>query len=168
MDDQQHDTPHGGTPPTRDHSLQRLVETADYVCERTLQIDSQVTEAEYIAVQISALTRQLRTLASNTTLEATRLRLSGPLAEIARQMRRISQQMSEANDQLGLSLRAYTVATGELRQAAGILLNDARTLESGEDEERDATMLRMPATRLDRPARLHSILSPSFDDQDGT
>ena len=167
MEHQQHNAPDGaGTPHAREHSMQRLVETADYVCERTLQLDSQVTDAEHIALQIGALTRQLRTLASNTTLEATRLRMSGPLAEIARQMRRISQQIGEANDQLELSLRGYTIATGELRQAAGMLLNDARTIDAGEEEEHGVVMLRMPAARGTRPPGLLEALSPPSEDED--
>src|SRR6185312_4550257 len=81
-----------------------------------------------IVLHLSALARQLRSLASNTSLEATRMRMSAPLAEIARQMRRLSQQVGESNDQLSLTLRAYTISTGELRQAANSLLHDAKAI----------------------------------------
>lgn len=108
----------------RTHSLQRIAEAADYVSQRTLQLDEQVHEVEKIAQHLGALARQLRTLSSNTMLEANRMRMSGPLAEIARQMRRISQQISESNDQLSVTLRGYSIATGELHQAATALLGD--------------------------------------------
>jgi methyl-accepting chemotaxis protein len=114
---------------TREQALQRLMETTDYVSRRALQLDEQVQEVEHIVLHLSALARQLRTLASNTSLEATRMRMSAPLAEIARQMRRLSQQVGESNDQLGLTLRSYTVSTGELRQAATSLLHDAKAIQ---------------------------------------
>ncbi|HWE63874.1 MAG TPA: hypothetical protein VHB98_19345 [Chloroflexota bacterium] len=124
----------GEVPSARAQSLQRIGETAAYVSQRALQLDEQVQDVDHIVQHLAALTRQLRTLSSNTTLEANRMRMSGPLAEIARQMRRISQQISESNDQLGVTLRGYAVATGELRQAATILLGEARTFsEEGED-----------------------------------
>lgn len=128
---------HSALPPdelaaTREQSLQRLAETADYVSQRALQLDEQAQEAEQIVAHLGALARQLRILSSNTTLEATRMRMSGPLAEIARQMRRISQQISESNDQLGLALRSYIVAAGELGQAATMLLGDSKTIHTGE------------------------------------
>jgi hypothetical protein len=113
----------------RDQALQRLMETTDYVSQRALQLDEQVQEVEHIVLHLSALARQLRALASNTSLEATRMRMSAPLAEIARQMRRLSQQIGESNDQLGLTLRSYTVSTGELRQAAISMLGDARAIQ---------------------------------------
>lgn len=119
-------TPHPDSLPSREQALQRLAETASYVSQRILQLDEQMHEAEQLSAHMGALTRQLRTLASNTTLEATRMKEGGPLAEIARQMRRISQQMGDSNDQLASTLRSYTVATGELRQAATSLVGDAK------------------------------------------
>lgn len=141
---------------TREQSLQRLAETADYVSQRALQLDEQAQEAEQIVVHLGALARQLRTLSSNTTLEATRMRMSGPLAEIARQMRRISQQISESNDQLGLALRSYTVAAGELRQAATVLQGDSKTVSTTEPRgEPGAVTLQFPVSRpLSLPPRL--------------
>jgi hypothetical protein len=131
---------------SREQSLQRLAETADYVSQRALQLDEQAQEAEQIVAHLGALARQLRILSSNTTLEATRMRMSGPLAEIARQMRRISQQISESNDQLGLALRSYTVAAGDLRQAATTLLGDSRTIQTGEPAVEPGTVtLQFPA-----------------------
>ena len=134
---------------TREQSLQRLAETADYVSQRASQLDVQVQAAEQIITHLSALARQLRTLSSNTALEATRMQVGGPLAEIARQMRRISQQISESNDQLGLNMRAYAAATGDLRQAAALLLDDAaKVKESPEPEsEPDTVRLRYPPSR---------------------
>ncbi len=120
----------GGADASPEESLRHLAETADYVSRRALQIDEDVHNAEHLVQHLGALSRQLRTLASNTSLEATRMRMGGPLAEIARQMRRISQQISESNEQLALALRAYTVAAGELRQAASTLLTDAQALQA--------------------------------------
>jgi ABC-type transporter Mla subunit MlaD len=115
--------------PSPEESLRHLAETADYVSRRALQIDEDVHNTEHLVQHLGVLSRQLRTLASNTSLEATRMRMGGPLAEIARQMRRISQQISESNEQLALALRAYTVTMGEMRQAATTLLRDAQTLQ---------------------------------------
>lgn len=112
-----------------EESLRHLTETADYVSRRALQIDEDVHNTEHLVQQLGVLSRQLRTLASNTSLEATRMRMGGPLAEIARQMRRISQQISESNEQLALALRGYTVTMGEMRQAATTLLRDAQALQ---------------------------------------
>lgn len=130
---------------SREQALQRLVETTDYVSQRALQLDEQVQEVEHIVLHLGALARQLRTLASNTSLEATRMRMSAPLAEIARQMRRISQQIAESNDQLGLTLRSYTVSTGELRQAATSLLGDAKAIQ--ESQEEDVVAVDLPLSR---------------------
>ena len=112
----------------RAQTLYRLAESADYVSQRVLQLDDQVQEAEQTVQEMQALVRQLRTLASNTTLEATRMKMSGPLAEIARQMRRISQRMGESSEHLTLTMRSYTVATGELRQAASTLVVDTKSM----------------------------------------
>lgn len=134
-------------PLSREQSLQRLMETVDYVSERASQLDEQVQEAEQIIGHLSALARQLRTLSSNTTLEATRMQVGGPLAEIARQMRRISQQISESNDQLSLTMRSYAAATGELRQASALLLGDAAKVKEAPEPEPDAATLRFPPVR---------------------
>jgi cell division septum initiation protein DivIVA len=107
-------------------ALYRLAESADYVSQRVLQLDDQIREAEQSVQQMQALVRQLRTLASNTTLEATRMKMGGPLAEIARQMRRISQRIGESSEQLTETMRAHSVATGELRQAASTLVVDMK------------------------------------------
>jgi hypothetical protein len=140
--------PHTDSPPIREHPLERLAETADYVSQRVLQLDEQMHEAEQLIVHMGALTRQLRTLASNTTLEATRMKISEPLAEIARQMRRISQQMSDSNDQLATTLRSYTVTTGELRQAATSLVVDAKGASAKNNaEESGSGRLYMPPSR---------------------
>jgi hypothetical protein len=112
----------------RAQTLYRLAESADYVSQRILQLDEQVQEAEQTVQQMQALVRQLRALASNTTLEANRVTMSGPLAEIARQMRRISQRMGEKSEHLTLTLRAHSVATGELRQAASTLVLDTKSV----------------------------------------
>jgi hypothetical protein len=151
--------------PTRVQSLQRLAETADYVSQRVLQLDEQVQEAEQTILRMSALTRQLRTLASNTTLEATRMKLGGPLAEIARQMRRISQQITESNDQLALTLRSYTVATGELRSAATSLVGDAKNARA-EIAAEELGSIGVNSGRLSTRARLAGALSQS-DPADG-
>lgn len=137
--------PNEDPPLSREQAFQRIAETAEYVSQRTLQLDEQVQEAEQIVLHLSALARQLRTLSSNTTLEATRMRMSGPLAEIARQMRRISQQISESNDQLGATLRSYTVATGELHHAATSLMGDTRSAQAGDDDPGSIHLEFLPA-----------------------
>jgi predicted nucleic acid-binding Zn-ribbon protein len=153
--------------PSRSQSLQRLAETADYVSQRVLQLDEQVQEAEQTILRMSALTRQLRTLASNTTLEATRMKLGGPLAEIARQMRRISQQITESNDQLALTLRSYTVATGELRSAATSLVGDAKNARADvAAEEMGAAGMPMTTGRQAARARRAASLAQT-DPADG-
>jgi hypothetical protein len=147
----------GETPLTREQSLERLAETADYVSQRALQLDEQAQEAEQIVTHLGALARQLRILSSNTTLEATRMRMSGPLAEIARQMRRISQQISESNDQLGLALRSYTVAAGELRQAATILQGESKIIQTDEPPAEPGTVtLQFPARSTPLSGRTQS------------
>lgn len=118
----------------RGQPLQRIAETAEYVSQRTLQLDEQIHEVDQIVQHMGALARQLRTLSSNTMLEANRMRMSGPLAEIARQMRRISQQISESNDQLGMTLRGYAAATGDLHQAATALLRDVAAPQAALEE----------------------------------
>jgi|GEM_PF-1533964 len=138
--------PNEEPPLSREQAFQRIAETAEYVSQRALQLDEQVQEAEQIVLHLSALARQLRTLSSNTTLEATRMRMSGPLAEIARQMRRISQQISESNDQLGATLRSYTVATGELHHAAASLMGDTRSAQAEADDP-GAIRLEFPPVR---------------------
>ena len=134
-------------PLSREQSLQRLLETADYVSQRASQLDAQVQEAEQIILHLGTLARQLRTLSSNTSLEATRMQVGGPLAEIARQMRRIAQQISESNDQLGLSVRSYAAATGDLRHAATLLLGDATKIMESPAPEPEALTVRFPPSR---------------------
>jgi hypothetical protein len=114
-------------------TLLRLADGAEYVSQRLAQMEAEVRQAEQTAQQLQGLSRQLRSLASNTALEATRMQLGGPLAEIARQMRRLSQRMSEANEHLAETLRVHAVATGDLREAGEALLRDARSARPPED-----------------------------------
>lgn len=132
-------------------TLYRLAESADYISQRVLQLDDQILQAEQAVQQMQALVRQLRTLASNTALEATRMKMSGPLVEIARQMRRISQRIGEASEHLTESMRAHSVATGELRQAASTLVVNTKGMlpEAEEREVRQAPPHR-PAFGLSR------------------
>ena len=130
-------------------TLYRLAESADYVSQRVLQLDDQVQDAEQTVQQLQALVRQLRTLASNTTLEANRMKMGGPLAEIARQMRRITQRMGESSEHLSLTLRSYSAATGELRQAASTLVVDTKSLLPATPESpKQAPLLRRPILGL--------------------
>jgi methyl-accepting chemotaxis protein len=136
---------------THAQTLYRLAESADYVGQRVHQLDGQVQDVEQTVQQMQALVRQLRTLASNTALEATRMKMSGPLAEIARQMRRISQRMGESSEQLSLTVRAYSVATGELRQATSTLIVDAKSMlpETPEAGTRSPAVRRAPSGLAD-------------------
>jgi methyl-accepting chemotaxis protein len=140
---------------SRDAVLDRIAETAEYVSRRTLQLDEQVQSVEHIVQHLGALARQLRTLSSNTMLEATRMRMNGPLAEIARQMRRVSQQINESNDDLAVTLRAYQIAMGELREAAESLRSEAQTVAVPVETPR--------TTPLVFSGRLHGTAPPRSD-----
>jgi hypothetical protein len=146
----------------RKQTMRRLAETADYVSQRVLQLGEQMHEAEQAVVHMSALTRQLRTLASNTALEATRMKMGGPLAEIARQMRRISQQISESNDQLAITLRSYAVATGELYQTATNLVGDTKSAMGEEADQESEAIEPAPSPTRSRAGRRSGRLA-AFD-----
>jgi methyl-accepting chemotaxis protein len=152
-------------------TMRRLAETADYVSQRVLQLGEQMHEAEQAVVHMSALTRQLRTLASNTALEATRMKMGGPLAEIARQMRRISQQISESNDQLAITLRSYAVATGELYQTATNLVGDTKSamgeVSAQESELIDQTLSPTPSRAARRSGRPRATDRTDHADEPG-
>lgn len=146
----------------RDRVLHRLIEGADYVSQRALQLESHMAEADQIVTQAQALARQLRTLASNTALEANRMNMGAPLAEIARQMRRISQRMSESNEQLALTVRSYSVANGELRRAASSLVVEARAMRQDNPMAIERSATPEPATALAK-----GYLPPTHTGEDG-
>ena len=108
-----------------------IVETAEYVSDRT---DAPVVErgrrASKTLETLGAVARQVRTLASNTSLEASRLGGNATVAEIARQMRLLSQQVTALSDHLSTSLYAQDVALGELSGAIDAILADAASAQA--------------------------------------
>jgi hypothetical protein len=76
-----------------------------------------VAEAQEASRALAALARQLRVLASNTTIEASRLPQAAALGEIAHRMRLLAEQTTELNTALQNSLQAQLLALEELRPA---------------------------------------------------
>lgn len=111
-------------------ALRVIVETTEYVSDRAAHLASNVTEGAKTLETLSAVARQVRTLASNTSLEASRLGGNATVAEIARQMRLLSQQVTALSDHLSTSLYAQDVALGELSGAIDAILADAASAQA--------------------------------------
>ena len=111
-------------------ALRVIIETAEYVSDRTAHLSTNVSEGVKAGETLSAVARQVRTLSSNTSLEASRLGGSGTVAEIARQMRLLSQQVSALSEHLSSCLRSQNVALGELTGAIDALLADAASTQA--------------------------------------
>ena len=109
------------------HTLGVILETAEHISDRTARLSTSATESIRASETLNAVARQIRTLSSNTSLEASRLGGSATVAEIARQMRLLSQQVSALSEQISTSLRLQNVALGELSNAMDGLLADAST-----------------------------------------
>lgn len=110
-------------------ALRMIVETAEYVSDRTTHLSSNAAEGMKALDTLSAVARQVRTLSSNTSLEASRLGGNATVAEIARQMRLLSQQVTALSDHLSTSLHAQDVALGELSGAIDAILADATSTQ---------------------------------------
>src|SRR5438128_11705598 len=106
-------------------ALRMIVETTEYVSDRTTHLSSNVAEGMKAVETLGAVARQIRTLSGNTSLEASRLGGNATVAEIARQMRLLSQQVSALSEHLLTCLRSQGVALGELSGAIDAILADA-------------------------------------------
>src|SRR5438067_9364502 len=146
-------------------ALRMIVETTEYVSDRSTHLSSNVAEGMKAAETLGAVSRQIRTLSGNTSLEASRLGGNATVAEIARQMRLLSQQVSALSEHLLTCLRSQGVALSELSGAIDAILADASStqalLERGHTTDYDRAMApllgllqRVPETAaaMDRPA----------------
>ena len=106
-------------------ALRMIVEAAEYVSDRTTHLTSNVTEGMKAAESLGTVSRQIRTLSGNTSLEASRLGGNPTVSEIARQMRLLSQQVTALTEHLSSSLRSQSVTLGELNGAIDAVLADA-------------------------------------------
>ncbi len=128
---------HDGPTQTRSagdgRALDVILETAEHIGDRTSRLSRSVSEGISAGDALGAVARQLRTLASNTSLEASRLEGSAAIAEIARQMRLLSGQVTALSDQLAESLRLQSLALGELSSAMDALLADTSMAQAMRD-----------------------------------
>jgi hypothetical protein len=90
-------------------------------------------EALETARALSAIARQLRVLASNTSIEAARLPTAGALGEIAHRMRLLSEQASTLNATLLNVLQLQAHAVEELREGLRRAEPDAAAASSLEE-----------------------------------
>ena len=111
-------------------ALRMIVETTEYVSDRGTHLSSNVTEGMRAAETLGAVSRQIRTLSGNTSLEASRLGGNATVAEIARQMRLLSQQVSALGEHLLTCLRSQGVALSELSGAIDAVLADATATQA--------------------------------------
>lgn len=124
-------------------AMRMVIEAAEYFSDRTSHLSGNVNEGLKAAETLGAVSRQIRTLSSNTSLEASRLGGNATVAEIARQMRLLSQQVTALGEHLSAGLRAQEIALGEMSGAIDAVLADAtstqaileRSLESRHDDE---------------------------------
>jgi sirohydrochlorin ferrochelatase len=111
-------------------ALRMIVETTEYVSDRSTHLSSNVAEGMKAAETLGAVSRQIRMLSGNTSLEASRLGGNATVAEIARQMRLLSQQVSALSEHLLTCLRSQGVALGELSGAIDAILADATSTQA--------------------------------------
>ena len=111
-------------------ALRLILETTEYVSDRSTHLSSHVAEGMKAAETLGAVSRQIRMLSGNTSLEAARLGGNATVAEIARQMRLLSQQVSALSEHLLTCLRSQSVALSELSGAIDAVLADATTTQA--------------------------------------
>src|SRR5919202_2519556 len=125
-------------------ALRLILETTEYVSDRGTHLSSHVAESMKAAQTLGAVSRQIRMLSGNTSLEAARLGGNAAVAEIARQMRLLSQQVSTLSEHLLTCLRSQGVALSELSGAIDAVLADATAtqalLERGPTTDHDGGM----------------------------
>lgn len=121
-------------------ALRIMVETSEYISDRSTHLSSNVREGIKATETLAAVARQIRTLSSNTSLEASRVGGNATVAEIARQMRLLSQQVTALSEHLSSGFRSQGVTLGEMTSAIDTLLADAATaqgvIERGIDSSR--------------------------------
>lgn len=111
-------------------AIRMIVETSEYISDRTAHLASNVAEGTKAAETLGAVSRQIRTLSSNTSLEASRLGGNATVAEIARQMRLLSQHVTALTEHLAACLRAQGIALGEMSAAIDAVLVDATSTQA--------------------------------------
>ena len=111
-------------------ALRLILETTEYVSDRGTHLSSHVAEGMKAAETLGAVSRQIRMLSGNTSLEASRLGGNAAMAEIARQMRLLSQQVSALSEHLLTCLHAQGVALSELSGAIDAVLADATATQA--------------------------------------
>jgi hypothetical protein len=146
-------------------ALRMILETTEYVSDRGAHLSSHVAEGMTAAETLGAVARQIRMLSGNTSLEASRLGGNATVAEIARQMRLLSQQVSALSEHFLTCLRSQGVALRELSGAIDAVLADATAtqalLERGLTTDHDGGMASLlgllqsvpeSAAAMERPA----------------
>ncbi len=111
-------------------ALSGVLETAEYISDRTTNLATNVTEGIKAGETLGAVARQIRTLSANTSLEASRLGGSLTVAEIARQMRLLSQQVSVLSEHVAACLRSQNMALNDLSGAIDTLLADTASAQA--------------------------------------
>ncbi len=111
-------------------ALGMIVEAAEYISDRTMHLSANVTESIKATETLGAVARQVRTLSSNTSLEASRLGGHATVAEIARQMRLLSQQVTALSEHLTACQRAQGIAVGEMSGAIDAVVADAAATQA--------------------------------------
>ena len=145
-------------------TLRVLLETAEYISDRTAHVSTNVSEGMKAGETLSAVARQIRTLSSNTSLEAARLGGSGTVGEIARQMRLLSQKVTALSEHLSVPLRSQSVTLGEMSGAIDALLVDAAATQAVLSRDSDVVTGAEPAgspayAAHERPITLETIVN---------
>ena len=124
------ETAASGSADTAHSALHGVLETAEYISDRTTNLATNVTEGIKAGETLGAVARQIRTLSANTSLEASRLGGSLTVAEIARQMRLLSQQVSVLSEHVAACLRSQNMALNDLSGAIDTLLADTASAQA--------------------------------------
>ena len=124
------ETADAGSADTAHGALHSVLETAEYISDRTTNLATNVTEGIKAGETLGAVARQIRTLSANTSLEASRLGGSLTVAEIARQMRLLSQQVSVLSEHVAACLRSQNMALSDLSGAIDTLLADTASAQA--------------------------------------
>jgi len=111
-------------------TLRMILDTAELISDRAAQLSTSVTEGIRTGEALGGVARQIRSLSTNASLEASRLGSGETVAEIARQMRLLAQQVTAMSEQLATGMRLQNVALGELSSAMDALLADASTVQA--------------------------------------
>ncbi len=111
-------------------ALRVILDTAELISDRAARLSTSMSEGIRTGEALGGVARQLRTLSTNTSLEASRLGSGETVAEIARQMRLLAQQVSVMSEHIATGMRLQNVALGELSSAMDALLADASTVQA--------------------------------------